>query len=393
MHATFALSQLDGPPQRPVPDEMASRARPGAAPKPRPLARAALRAAAALAPAPTARALARRFLTPRRVRLEDRERSLIAAAERIALPFAAVRPGRGAHPRSVVAYLWGGDGPTVLLAHGWSSAAGQLAALIEPLRRLGFRVAAFDAPAHGASSGTSTSAVEIAEVVLAAGRVLGPLHAVIGHSAGATAAARAVAQGLPVGRLALVSPWTRPQIWVERFAATFRLSRSMRARLVRAVEAEVGERLHAFDLEVIAPALANPTLVVHDRGDALVDVADVRAAVAALPAGMLVETCGLGHSRTLRASEVVARVVEFVARDAADAPRRSAAGERAGPAVRSGGAIGRAAHERQERRPASSAAAPLRLSVKGFTRSAIAGAVVVLGTWVALWGCFLATLW
>ncbi len=152
-------------------------------------------------------------------------------------------------------------------------------------------------------------------MVLAAGRVLGPLHAVIGHSAGAAATARAVTRGLAAGRVALVSPWTRPQTWVERFAAAFGLSRSMTARLVRAVEAEVGERLRTIDLEAVAPAVANPTLVVHDRDDPLVELADVRAAAAALPAGTLVETHGLGHSRTLRASEVVERVVRFVAGD------------------------------------------------------------------------------
>lgn len=389
MHDTFPMYLIDGAPVRPVQGEIATRTQPQAVPKPPPLARTALRASAIVAPAATARALARRFLIPRRCSLEDRERDLIAAAERITLPFAAMRPSRGVHPRTVVAYVWNGGGPTVLLAHGWSSAAGQLAAFIEPLRRLGFRVVAFDAPAHGASSGTTTSAVEMAEVVLAAGRILGPLHAVIGHSAGATAAARAVARGLPVGCLALVSPWTRPQIWVERFAAASGLSQSMGARLVRAVEADVGERLHAVDLEVIAPAIANPTLVVHDRDDALVRVADVRAAVAALPAGRMVETCGLGHSRILRASEVVARVVEFVSRGGAGAPRPSAAGDHA---VGSGGAIGLGAHEKQDR-PASIGSAPLRLAVKGFTTPIIAGAVVVLGAWAALWGGFLAALW
>ena len=302
-----------GVPVRPAPGDLPSRRQARVAPRPPTLARSAVRAAAILVPARTARALARRFLTPRRVRLEEHERAVLAAADRVELPFAGTRPGGGAHARSVAAYAWGGEGPTVLLVHGWSSAAGQLAAFVEPLRRLGFRVAAFDAPAHGASGGTTTNAFEIAEVVLAAERVLGPLHAVIGHSAGAAATARAVTRGLAAGRLALVSPWTRPQTWVERFAAAFGLSRSMTARLVRAVEAEAGGRLDAIDLAGVAPAIVTPTLVVHDRDDALVEIADVRAAAAALPAGTLVVTHGLGHSRTLRASEVVERVVAFVA--------------------------------------------------------------------------------
>ncbi len=311
---TTPLVSLDGAPVPPARHEVPSRAHPRAIPKPPPLARATVRAAAALAPARTARALARRFLTPRRVRLEEQERDLLAEAGRLEVPFAGRRHGRGEHAGGgIAAYAWGGEGPTVLLVHGWSSAAGQLAAFVEPLRRRGFRVAAFDAPAHGASGGTTTNAFEISRVVLAAGRVLGPLHAVIGHSAGAAATARAVTHGLAAGRLVLVSPWTRPQTWVERFAAAFGLSGSMTDRLVRAVEEEAGGRLHAIDLEVVAPAIAHPTLVVHDRDDALVEIADVRAAAAALRAGALVETHGLGHSRILRAREVVERVVGFVA--------------------------------------------------------------------------------
>lgn len=313
MQTTTLASRLDAAPARPAPSQSPSTTPSRVIPRPPPMARAAVRAAAALAPATAARALARRFLTPRRVHLEEHERDLVAAARWIELPFEVRRPGPGEAPGRVRAYAWGGQGPTVLLVHGWSSAAGQLAAFVEPLRRLRFRVVAFDAPAHGASGGARSSAFEMAEVVAAAGRVLGPLHAVVAHSAGAAAVARAMSRGLEAGRVALLAPWTRPQIWVERFAAAFGLSGPMTARLVGAVEAEAGGRLRDVDFAALAPAVATPALVVHDRDDALVQIAEVRAAAAAMPAGRLVETRGLGHSRILRAGEVVEQVVRFVA--------------------------------------------------------------------------------
>src|SRR5919204_6145133 len=40
---------------------------------------------------------------------------------------------------------------TVLLVHGWTSEASFMTAFIEPLRRSGLRVIAFDFPAHGLS--------------------------------------------------------------------------------------------------------------------------------------------------------------------------------------------------------------------------------------------------
>ena len=374
MQTTSLVSPPAALPGRPAAGPDSSLARRGAIPQPSPAARVALRVAAALAPALAARALARRFLTPRRVRLEQRERDLLAKADRLAIPFAGRHPRR-AEADGVVGYVWGGAGPTVLLVHGWSSAAGQLAAFVEPLRRHGFRVAAFDAPGHGASGGTSTSAFEIAEVVLAAGRLLGPLHAVVGHSAGAAAVAFAATRGLAAERLALVSPWARPQIWVERYAAAFGLSRSMTTRLVHAVEAEAGAPLHAIGLSATAPAVANPTLLVHDRDDALVEVADARAAAAKLPSGTLVETHGLGHSRILRAREAVGPVVEFLARPAEPAPA-----PRAVPGQRDG-------------RGGSSASSPLRLPARGLAARHVAGAAVVLAAWATLWASFLAAVW
>jgi pimeloyl-ACP methyl ester carboxylesterase len=303
MKPTSMISLFDGVPV-PEPAKPPARPPPRGTPTPPPLARAAVTAAALVTPARTARALARRFLTPRRVRLDAGERAVLATAERIALSVSG---------HELAAYAWGTGGPTVLLVHGWSSAAGQLSAFVRPLRQRGFRVVAFDAPAHGASPGSVASVIHIAEAILAMGRAVGPLHAVIAHSAGATATARAVRRGLAAGRLALVSPWTRPQTWIDRFAGAFGLSASMRARLVAAVEAEAGDRLSTIELEAIAPAVRNATLVVHDRDDALVDIAGVRSAAAALPGGTLVETRGLGHAKILRAPEVVERMVRFVA--------------------------------------------------------------------------------
>ena len=49
-------------------------------------------------------------------------------------------------------YRWG-EGPKVLLLHGWGGQASQLGAFAEPLVGTGFGVVAIDAPAHGRSPG------------------------------------------------------------------------------------------------------------------------------------------------------------------------------------------------------------------------------------------------
>ncbi len=55
------------------------------------------------------------------------------------------------------AYVFEPDGreaiaASVLIAHGWTSEASFMAVFAEQLRRAGFRVVAFDQPAHGRSA-------------------------------------------------------------------------------------------------------------------------------------------------------------------------------------------------------------------------------------------------
>ena len=53
------------------------------------------------------------------------------------------------------AWEWG-HGPTVALVHGWGSRAGRFSVMAAALADAGFRVVAYDGPAHGASTGRSS---------------------------------------------------------------------------------------------------------------------------------------------------------------------------------------------------------------------------------------------
>jgi len=71
--------------------------------------RAGMRLASAFAPGTAARIAGKLFFTPRHARVRDAEREVLARGELFSL---AVRGDR------VVGRAWG-EGPTVLLAHGW----------------------------------------------------------------------------------------------------------------------------------------------------------------------------------------------------------------------------------------------------------------------------------
>jgi pimeloyl-ACP methyl ester carboxylesterase len=291
------------------------------------MTRTILSAAATIAPGPTARWAARRFLTPRPVQPGDDELEVLATATRGEL---VSDSGLRLHT-----FVWGDEAPTVLLVHGWSGSVGQMTPFVSPLRRRGFRVVAHSAPAHGASGGTTTHLPEMARAVEAVARRFGPLHAIVAHSIGATAAARAVQGGAAVGRLAFVAPGTGPAGWVARFARAAGLTR-IRPRLAAAVEARAGARLAELELAVIAPMLDVPVLAIHDGNDPLVSFEAARRAVEAMPNGRLVETSGLGHFRILRERAVVRDIAAFVGEPpfaGASAARAPAASPRAGAAA------------------------------------------------------------
>src|SRR5262245_16038228 len=65
--------------------------------------------------------------------------------------------------RHLATWRWGAtDAPAVLLAHGWGGYAAQMRGFVPPLLAAGYRVIAFDQPAHGLSEGKLTGLPDFA---------------------------------------------------------------------------------------------------------------------------------------------------------------------------------------------------------------------------------------
>jgi hypothetical protein len=102
-----------------------------------------------LAPELAARIAARMFVTPRRHQRPPREREVLAWGQRIE------------EAGGLVGWTWG-EGPPVLLMHGWEGRAAQLGAFVGPLVAAGLKVVGYDAPAHGESAGKTATLIECA---------------------------------------------------------------------------------------------------------------------------------------------------------------------------------------------------------------------------------------
>src|SRR5215510_6811515 len=91
--------------------------------------------------------------------------------------------------RHISMWRWGSrNAPAVLLVHGWGGNAAQMRPFVFPLLSAGYRVIAFDQPAHGVSEGKLTGLPDFAEVFSEVAAHHGGIQGVIAHSLGGAAA-------------------------------------------------------------------------------------------------------------------------------------------------------------------------------------------------------------
>lgn len=248
------------------------------------------------------RTAGRLFITPPRSKPSLDHAALFASARAF-----QVRLGR----LRIAAWAWG-EGPPVLLLHGWGGRALQFRALVPGLVASGFSAVALEAPGHGASDGATSSLVEFAEALFLVGRETGDAHAVVTHSLGGAAATMALANGLRARRAVFLAPPADAAEAFARFAALFELSPAVVDRAFERLEDRLHVSFARLNTRRLAPRMTTDLLVVHDRGDADVPYADGAAVAESWPGARLLTTEGLGHRRLLRDPEVVSAVTAFV---------------------------------------------------------------------------------
>jgi len=205
-----------------------------------------------------------------------------------------------------------GQGPAVLLVHGWNGHAGEMAAFVAPLVAAGRRVVAFDQPAHGRSSGQRATLIDLAGAVRAVADAVGPLDAIVAHSLGATASALAVTWGLPASRLVLIAPPGNVPYFARAFARQLGLSAARAEGMLVQLRKQIGD-LDALELASLRPSARTSALVLHDRGDREVPFEHGAALARAWAGTRFVPLDGLGHGRVLRDPGVVQLVTSFAA--------------------------------------------------------------------------------
>ena len=249
----------------------------------------------------------RMFLTP------PRARNAAASALDLIDARSSFLEHKGRH---IAMWTWGTrskEAPAVLLAHGWGGNAAQMRAFAFPLLQAGYRVIAYDQPAHGVSDGKLTGLPDFADVLGAVAGYHGGIEAVIAHSLGGAAAALSLSWGrVAFNKIVLISPPSDLVGYSRRFARWYWMPEAVREAMQNAIEERYGVRWEDLEVRRVAPRLGARALVIHDRDDRMMPWIHGAKVAESWPGAQLMLTDGLGHGRILRDERVTRAAADFL---------------------------------------------------------------------------------
>ncbi len=246
------------------------------------------------------------FFSPSRYEEKSSDREIIEWGNNYRIPFDG---------GELAVTTWGNNGPAVLLMHGWGGARTQMTGFVDPLLFAGYRVVAYDQPAHGESDGKMTNLLEIAPTMDLIVEQEGPFHAVIAHSFGTL-----------ITSYALVERKLPPPARLVYFGAFNQLLKSLpRFQMIAGLPDEImdgfrgllyenfgREVLEAITNEILTPQINIPALMFHDAADNVTPVEDSRAIARVWKHAHYIETEGLGHRGALQSKSIHEQVVKFL---------------------------------------------------------------------------------
>jgi pimeloyl-ACP methyl ester carboxylesterase len=264
----------------------------------------------------------RRFCTPKLSSRRTADHEILAARARFHLRNARWVSVPTMHG-TIQAYIYepenvGASTPSVLIAHGWTSEASFMAVFAEQLRRVGFRVVAFDQPAHGKSPGERASLFDCARALHEVAIQLGPIHSVVAHSMGCLASlvagegAAPMPRAYPFERYVLLSTPNRFRDITREFSEELGLSAAARRTYEGHLERIAHRRIQDFTAARMLAATGRPALLLHARDDHEVRFANSEEIAAACPQATLAAFDGLGHRNILFAPPVIRAVVTYL---------------------------------------------------------------------------------
>jgi len=242
------------------------------------------------------------FCTPRKGRVTPNQEDFLKKAE------SKVEEVNGLQLQS---YRWPGDKETVLLLHGWESNSFRWRNLIGFLQKEGYNIIAFDAPAHGKSSGKVFNVplyTECARQIILEHR---PSY-LIAHSIGGLAAIyhQFKYKDKKIDKLVSIGAPEGLPLLMDHYEKILKYNQRVVNAIDDHVEDSFGFRIKEFSAPQFVKHIATKGLLIHDKLDRVAPFSASEKAHANWKNSRLITTEGLGHS--LHQDEVNVHILDFL---------------------------------------------------------------------------------
>jgi Serine aminopeptidase, S33 len=217
---------------------------------------------------------------------------------------------------TVQGYRWNkGGSRKLLIAHGFNSSVASFDRYILPFLKKGYEILAFDAPAHGHSTGNKINAIIYKEMILEINQQYGPLKSFMAHSFGGLAVCLALEE-IPHDdsyRLALVAPATETKTAIDFFFSFVKLNRSVREEFDQVIFDVQQKPVEWYSISRAIPYIRARIRWFHDEDDDITPWSDARKVMEQNhPHVDFVVTKGLGHRKIYRDHNVSSSIIDFL---------------------------------------------------------------------------------
>jgi pimeloyl-ACP methyl ester carboxylesterase len=248
------------------------------------------------------------FRTPIRFKTPEREKIMANNAKMQMVLIPSLN-------KEVAVYTYGNCKRKALLIHGWSGRGTQLYKIADKLLENGFMTISFDAPAHGKSTGKTTMMTEFIETTKILNEKFGPFEIAIGHSLGGMTVLNSVKQFLTVKKAVIIGSGDIITDIIINFINKLELNLKLVEKMKKIFFKKFNQDIDNFSASVAAKSVKIPTLVIHDSEDREVPVTCSYNIRENLEFGELIITNGLGHTRILKDTTVIKKIIEFISDD------------------------------------------------------------------------------
>jgi len=217
---------------------------------------------------------------------------------------------------TVTGYRWNRGGHRkVLIVHGFNSSVAKFDRYIKPLMKKGYEVLAFDAPAHGYSTGKKLNAVVFRDMITYIHKEYGPIRSYMGHSFGGLAICLALEE-IPHDEdvhVVLIAPATESKTAIDTFFSFMKLNDEVRKEFDDHIFRLRNKPPDWYSASRAVENLKAKILWCHAEDDPLTPWADARKVMDKKHYNIeFIITKGLGHRAIYRDNKVFKAIVEFL---------------------------------------------------------------------------------